>query len=193
MNEYTVRLARDCGVSDRVRTLLVDVHELPFEDASFDVVIALGVLPWLHTPGRALTEMARVLRPGGDLLITVDNVFRLADWLDPGRNPVLPTMRGWMGDGLRRSGIRRSPKAVPLTRRNAPGTVDAALASRGLSKVRSTTIGFGPLTFWYRPIVSERASARMHRTLQRLSDRGVPVIRDVGAHYVVLAQKIDDN
>jgi SAM-dependent methyltransferase len=47
--------------------LEADAEELPFDDASFDVVYSNGVLH--HTPdiGRAIREARRVLKPGGSL------------------------------------------------------------------------------------------------------------------------------
>jgi ubiquinone/menaquinone biosynthesis C-methylase UbiE len=42
-----------------------DVRRLPFEDASFDVVIDFGTCYHIAQPGRALAEIARVLCPGG--------------------------------------------------------------------------------------------------------------------------------
>lgn len=42
-----------------------DVYALPFPDASFDVVHAHQLLQHLADPVRALTEMRRVVRPGG--------------------------------------------------------------------------------------------------------------------------------
>jgi ubiquinone/menaquinone biosynthesis C-methylase UbiE len=45
------------------------VYALPFPDASFDVVHAHQLLQHLSAPVRALSEMRRVLRPGGRLLV----------------------------------------------------------------------------------------------------------------------------
>lgn len=42
-----------------------DIYALPFEDNSFDLVFASAVLGNLNTPQAAVTEMVRVLRPGG--------------------------------------------------------------------------------------------------------------------------------
>jgi ubiquinone/menaquinone biosynthesis C-methylase UbiE len=43
-------------------------EELPFPDESFDTVVGTYVLCTIPDPGRALTEVARVLRPGGRLV-----------------------------------------------------------------------------------------------------------------------------
>ncbi|HET7855982.1 MAG TPA: methyltransferase domain-containing protein [Gaiellaceae bacterium] len=50
---------------DNTEFLTASVLELPFPDATFDVVYANAVLLYLREPVRALAEMRRVLRPGG--------------------------------------------------------------------------------------------------------------------------------
>jgi SAM-dependent methyltransferase len=54
-----------------------DGKRLPFEDASFDTVLSTQVLEHTSEPGALMAEMARVLRPGGKLLLTVPFSFRL--------------------------------------------------------------------------------------------------------------------
>lgn len=49
-------------------------EELPFEDDDFDVVVSCNMFHYVRQPVSALREMSRVLRPGGELLIT--------DWCD---------------------------------------------------------------------------------------------------------------
>jgi ArsR family transcriptional regulator len=54
----------------QVRMLQGDMHALPLPDASFDLVLLLQALPYSEQPERAFAEAARVLRPGGRLLLT---------------------------------------------------------------------------------------------------------------------------
>ncbi len=45
-----------------------DMHKLPLTDGQFDTVLMLHALTYSKQPGKALSEAARVLRPGGKLL-----------------------------------------------------------------------------------------------------------------------------
>jgi SAM-dependent methyltransferase len=188
----TNQLARDRMVSERLRTAMVDVHNLPFEDCSFSGVLALGVLPWLHSPEQAVAEMARVLRPGGFMLVNVDNVFRLHYWLDPHLNPAVAPVRDLLRRWLRRTGTRAGSIEPTLVHLDRPRRLDLALSCAGLTKARGATIGFGPFSFWGRRILTEHEGKRLHRKLQGLADRRVPLLRSMGAQYVVLGFKADE-
>ena len=48
---------------------VADVHDLPFVEGSFDAVLMFHTLTYAQTPERALSECARVLRPGGRLVL----------------------------------------------------------------------------------------------------------------------------
>lgn len=47
-----------------------DLHQLPFPADRFDQVLLFHVLVYAEDPARAIAEAARVLRPGGELVIT---------------------------------------------------------------------------------------------------------------------------
>lgn len=55
--------------------VLADAHALPFADGAFDAVVSFQVFEHLADPARALAECTRVLRPGGDLVLTVPGVW----------------------------------------------------------------------------------------------------------------------
>jgi SAM-dependent methyltransferase len=48
---------------------------LPFADASFDTVLCTEVLEHLREPGTAVSEAARVLRPGGHLIASIPFLY----------------------------------------------------------------------------------------------------------------------
>ena len=54
---------------------VANAEELPFEDASFDLVHSKDALHHMDRPERALVEYRRVLRPGGAALIVEANRF----------------------------------------------------------------------------------------------------------------------
>ncbi|MCA1618668.1 MAG: methyltransferase domain-containing protein [Acidobacteria bacterium] len=51
-----------------------DAHRLPFPDASFDAAYSLRVFEIIGDPRGALAEMARVLRPGGRVVVNAPDV-----------------------------------------------------------------------------------------------------------------------
>jgi SAM-dependent methyltransferase len=63
-----VRLANRRGGGRYCRT---SGTELPFRDGSFDVVMASDVLEHIERDGKAVSEIARVLRPSGSVILSV--------------------------------------------------------------------------------------------------------------------------
>jgi SAM-dependent methyltransferase len=61
------RRARESG--PELSIVAADAQELPFDDGTFDAVIAVTALCFVRSPGRAVAEIARVLRPGGRLVL----------------------------------------------------------------------------------------------------------------------------
>jgi SAM-dependent methyltransferase len=74
-SERMVEIARARGLDAR----LGDVQELPFRDASFDMVVAAWMLYHVQDIDRALGEIARVLQPGGSLVAVTNSLRHLAE------------------------------------------------------------------------------------------------------------------
>lgn len=53
------------GLQKRAETLLADVHAIPLEDGSVDLVISRGSIPFWKDPAQGLAEIYRVLKEGG--------------------------------------------------------------------------------------------------------------------------------
>lgn len=53
---------------------VADIQQMPLEDASFDTVLCVEVLEHVPYPAKALSEIFRVLRPGGHLILTVPHL-----------------------------------------------------------------------------------------------------------------------
>lgn len=57
--------------------LEADVDEIPLPDASFDIIISIEVLRHLPRSAKAVSEMARLLKPGGFCLVTATPLLNL--------------------------------------------------------------------------------------------------------------------
>jgi ubiquinone/menaquinone biosynthesis C-methylase UbiE len=73
------------GYSLPARVISAPAEDIPFEDASFDFVVSTLVLCTVDDPARALSEIHRLLKPGGQLAF-LEHVRsddpRLARWQD---------------------------------------------------------------------------------------------------------------
>ncbi len=83
--------SRAAGAGVRLSLVSGDAGRLPFEARTFDLVIAVTALCFVSDPERAVGEIARVLRPGGRLVI--GELGRWSAWAAWRR------LRGWLGSG----------------------------------------------------------------------------------------------
>lgn len=189
MLEITRRHAAAAGVDERVTLQLGDVHRLPFDDESFDVVVANGVLPWVSQPEAALREMARVTRAGGYVAVTANNRAALMYLLDPVTTPLLQPLRRRVRSWLTTRGIPVPGAAVASAAFHSRRFIDQAVAAAGLLKGQSLTYGFGPFKFLGREVLPESIGLRLQRWLHGCAERGTPLVRSTGIGYAVLAAK----
>jgi len=130
-------------VAGRVRYVQGDAERLAFEDGSFDVVtIAFGVRN-LQDPARGIAEMARVLRPGGRLVILEFDRPRLAPircvnalyagWVMPRTATLLSRDRS--------GAYRYLPRSIDtfMSRERVVGEMERA----GLGRIRVSSLSLG--------------------------------------------------
>lgn len=111
--QMDVSITRVSRAAGKCRYLLCgDGYDLPFADASFEVVLLIAVLEHTREPWRVLAEARRVLKPGGRVVMVVPNdatmsAGRLLLRKFPIRYPDHLTfttpgkMRRWLADGFR--------------------------------------------------------------------------------------------
>jgi ubiquinone/menaquinone biosynthesis C-methylase UbiE len=190
MIEQARQYAAASGIDDQPSFDIGDVYSMTFEDGSFDLVIAIGVLPWLERPELAMREMARVTKPGGNVILTADNRACLIHLLDPRMNPAFSPLRKAVKTALERLGLlHRAPRIVRETLHDRR-FIDDALASADLAKTRDMTLGFGPFSFLRYQFVPEPLGTKLHCWLQRLADRKVPILCSSGTQYLVMGTKL---
>ena len=110
---------------------VADVQNIAHQDATFDTVISCETIEHVPSPQRALSELARVLRPGGRLLLTTPNYLgalglyrvylricgrRFTEEGQPINNfLVLPLTRSWVArTGLRMRTVYATGHYLPL-------------------------------------------------------------------------------
>ena len=188
MLEMARSRAAAADVPGRVALTQADAGQLPYADGTFTLVVALGVIPWLPSAGAAAGELARVLRPGGFLVVCAENSAKLNILLDPRHHPWLQPARLAVKAGLMRMGAWK-PAAGPRITAHRSAEFDRILARSGLRPLARCTLGVGPFTLLGLAVLPERLGLRVNGCLQRLTDRGVPGVRSVGSQYLVLAAR----
>jgi ubiquinone/menaquinone biosynthesis C-methylase UbiE len=188
MIEQTRQSASENSVNARLDASVTDVHKLAFPDQLFDLVLAVGVLPWMDSPTLPLREMLRVAKPGAHLILSASNRWRLCHMLDPLCFPPLRPIRWKMRGVCESLGLCRASDE-PRHTLHSLREFDALILAAGAQKLQGVTVGFGPFTFLTFRLFSESTDIRIHRYLQNLANRGTVILRSTGEGYVVLARK----
>ncbi len=65
LSEESLKIARNKDLTQKVRYEVANAYELPFPDASFDVVCAMDILEHVENPNKLIQEASRVLKKNG--------------------------------------------------------------------------------------------------------------------------------
>lgn len=99
LSEEMINRAKERDLCDNLSFVQGDLTELPFEDHSFSLAMAINALEWTKVPSDALNELKRVIKNEGLLLVgilgptakpRVNSYSRLY-----GENVVMNTMMPW--------------------------------------------------------------------------------------------------
>lgn len=181
MLSLTRQRIAESKLGDSVTIAPADINNLSYPRNRFDLVIAIGVLPWLSSIDHPIREVARITKNNGYLITNVDNRWRLNEVLDPRFNPLHAPVRKKLRP------LRQ--KQTPETQRCSTREFDAILQNSGYTTLETVTVGFGPFTFFGHELLPNPFGVRVHNFLQRLADRNTPLFRSTGAQYVFLAGK----
>lgn len=149
-----------------------DFRDLPHEEGTFDWVTGLGTIEYLTDPGEAVVEYARVTRPGGHVVVTSPNPYRLAFALDP-----LGVALGVLGP---------PPTGYPRQYVSAAKLRCYALRA-GLVDVGVLGHGVGPLQVAKQPVLPATASIR----ISHAAETHLPLswLQYLGANLIMVARK----
>jgi ubiquinone/menaquinone biosynthesis C-methylase UbiE len=150
-----------------LRFSLGDVENLPASDDSFDAVLSNIVLFHVTDPARAISEAARVLRPGGR--------FVFSQWLGPDRSECYRLLFDILGRHADMSLADPAPNAFALSDEE---TVTNMMQAAGFKDIRNETVGnvlHAPapsffdffMQFGVRvPLILEKQSASVRETIK---------------------------
>jgi ubiquinone/menaquinone biosynthesis C-methylase UbiE len=159
-----------------------DAEHLPFADGTFDRVSSNGVLH--HTPdiAAALSQIHRVLRPGGEARVLVYNRRSFHYWLfqvwHQGIRKRQLFQEGSMEGVLSRGVERSSIGARPLVRVYSPGEVRELMSTAGFAEVR-TAVGV------FNTIDTPLSAALARRTRVMNDPRVLERLGRIGGWYVL--------
>ena len=185
LSSQMIAVAKQRYADDRgIEVSRGDAEFLPFADASFDAVTCLGVFESLPDYIPAMREIARVLRPGGLLVLSIPN--RLSPYHVTHDVAQATVWRAWrtVKPMLRRGPSASAfPPAMPR-RLCIPSRLRAELERCGLAPERDAYTNFLVYPFdWLWP----RANDLLARLLTRMSV--VRIVAATGCQYMVAARK----
>ncbi len=169
-----------------------DGERLPFRDGSFEAVLSTYALEHFHEPGRTLLEAARVVRPGGLLLLVGsawDLPYEMPPSLPPGRRVEVALRRlarqlRSSVDGRHRFDVVASPRV--LTEGYVP---DADAVHVAQSYLLARFLRAAGLEVLEHRTLPHRPDPRGPRRLLRRALRAVPLWRRGWGNTLIVARR----
>lgn len=183
------------GCSGQAHSLCIkgDIEALPFANESMDVVLCLGVLPYLREDQKGISEMNRVLRKGGLAIVVMPNLIKLGNLLDP----YYYLCRSWhylwyhllgtknSGNQQEDSNVFGCNRAFGI-RRYTLSQIDRLFKDSRLQKTETTGVEYGPLTFWKKLLLPDEASIRLSRLFDMLAHmKGFAWVKMFSGQWVI--------
>jgi SAM-dependent methyltransferase len=184
-----------------------DGEKLPFKDASIDVVVFSEVIEHLLRPELAVWEIARVLKPGGVLVMTTNNasevplrspLSHLFAWLEKALGaeyPSLISLRPWVWPWPVDREIlpEGSPDVHVPHSHHIMAETRAMFATAGLDTFRWSTFEFPPPQAATSAWLDQRGEFGK-RTVDLIEQvaQHTPLVRRLGCHVFMRARKNRD-
>jgi len=163
-----------------------NIEELPLKTSSFDVIVCLGVVGYLNSETKALKSIARAIKPGGILTISIVNKARLISRLDI---PILlitllkKIQNGMAGALNKGKGHDETP---PVKDYYIP-TFRKSLESAGFTVIEYRTVPSKLLTFCGKEIFPRKLATKLTLFIEKFSN--IPIIGSFGGMCIFKAQK----
>lgn len=170
-SESMIEVARNVVDDAYVRLTVGRIEQMPFASSAFDVVLAMGSLEYVSNMDEAIAEIARVTRPGGLAIVTMQNRWS--------------PYRLWDATVWSRVRRRRGAAESPIVRRLRERRLRSALETAGFTPRAVLYYGFNLLL----PPLDSRfpeAALRLQRIVEPIA-RGP--LRRIATDYIVAARR----
>jgi len=182
----------------RTRCIVGDVENLLFQDGTFEAVLCIGVLQFLPSTFKSISEITRVLKEGGVTIISLPNILKMNYFFDP----YYYLVRGIAF--LHHKLMPGSNNAVVTTNINTnEGFINKHYYYGSARKIFPPSkipvrevkcIGFGPFTFWKKEILPIDISKRISSLLESASAQGAgKILRFFSDQWVMSFTKQSGN
>ncbi len=194
ISEEMLQVAREkLPASPFVKWIHSDCRDVPVEDQCFDLVLCVGVLEYLADDRSALKEIRRLIKPGGGVILTFPNLYKLRNLL----NPYYYLVRLWTYLFARKSS-QTSPDVTEqldhgksTERRYSLPHVRKLAAGAGFHVMDVQSCCFGPFSLWKQEMLPLSRTIKFSTALEALQrHRGFGFLRVFANRWVVLLQPV---
>ncbi len=155
-----------------------EVESMPFEDGQFNFITCLGVLEYLSNDNTGLTEINRVLKKNGVLIISAPNLFKLKNVLDP----YIYFVKGLKYLTKKKSNPYLQDEKLSeistnenfANKRYSLRKIKKLFSDNGYEILSVHPIGFGPLTFFNKKILPLSTSLKLNDFINKLVKKNAP-------------------
>lgn len=151
---------KQLGVTETPNLRLADALSLPFETDSFDVVAAMGMFGYIDDVDRALSEIQRVLRPGGVFIMSIRNHYTHKIF-DPG---LLIRIPYWSARSITKR-IIYGKENFHIKIFDRPKKVIKGIERNGFILDKYDGFGYGPITLNEKQFLSDSKNIRVSEWL----------------------------
>lgn len=154
-----------------------DIEILPFQSNSFDLLMCIGVLQYLESFNSCVSEISRVLKDRGTAVVTLPNLLRLNNWLDPyyytflfPKFLYLKALKGRMASKAD-AHEEFSSNVNFKNKRFVYGQLNDLFKSHKLLIHSTVAIGYTALTFWGKEFLSHSIAIRISDFFEEASKK----------------------
>ncbi len=143
-----------------------DIERLPFLNESFDLVLCIGVLSYLNEDHKAISEIARVVKNKGVIVVASPNFYMINKFFDPFYLIIWP-LKKFIKIFI------KSPnqKKVQIIRRYNFIKLNKKLKNQNLGKIANYNVSFGPFLFFRKELLPVKTSIKLSEQLSRIGNK----------------------